>query len=268
MFKVIYANGDSYTAGDELASATFTPHFSTLYSRSDKMKQSDKENFYKFDKLRPNLKVDNKAYTAANKEMCYVKTLGSALGLPVINESLGGRSNQTVATTTIQHFNSDILMMHRPEDVLAVIGLTSFERIKLPNPTNDKFNHSLSMLLSFPTPTYSKEVSHFFTSHATDEYLFFDNYLDIMGLVAFFEKMNISYIFADSGMYTKRMSSVSEVAPASKNLMPKPDAVMSDEILDHYEKVYHSMGHFSKVIHDRFAITLEKIIREKFSDKL
>lgn len=267
MKKIIFCNGDSFMAGDELAMSEFYPEFSALRSCNDFTIPSDKQQ----EKWREHTIADLPKffqYREKCKTYAYPNIIASELNIPVINKAVGGQSNQAITSITYEYLEEKLLKEYNPAEILVVCHLTSFHRIKVPNyqDTNTD-DSSTTVLLTYKQPKYD-EVRKFFLEHASDRYLLADTAMHIFGLIKYLEARGIDYILTDSSLYRRNVEAYKFTHSKEQiDLLPIPDP---DYFMDHYinfqanELCMCQLGHYSKVIHDRFGKFLASKIKELY----
>ena len=276
-FKVLIGNGDSYSAGDETASPQFYPKYAKLYPAGDFQKPESK---LREDWIKESFHTPvHFEYKKQCKLLSYPNVLASLLKLEVVNLSQSGQANPTTTATTIGYIEDHIRPYYDLEEILVVINLTNFDRLKIPMPEDSK-QHSpdsipnlyncQSLLLGWPMISHHipKElINHF--QLASDKYLILENIASILSLIKYFEQNSIDYVLTDSNLY--RMSRERH-ADQYKNFLAQLPIIDNDYTflnqLTPGELQICEFGHYSAKGHRIFASHLEKLIRARFPNKL
>lgn len=269
MFKLIYANGDSFVAGDELASKKYLPEFSETYTR-DEFKKIDKEKIYKrFTKSTKKFGFDEKAYRQDNYDLAFPSIISKQLQTPIINRAYSGKSNQTICASVIDDLEMEILKNYKPEEILVIVGLTEFARLKFPSKSKGN-SDTTSMMMAYGSGRISQEVQEYFIRETTDKFLITDNFLSISGLIYYLDKLGISYILSDSSAYSTNLSGINfyPMNDRLRKLFPQPDVIMTSHMNKSSEKVLCMLGHYTSVIHERHADKIIELLKQKYPDKL
>jgi hypothetical protein len=262
MKKVIVCNGDSFMAGDELAMAEFYPEFASFHETGTRG-LSTPEKFLKWNRVSMADLDKWRAYVVKCKTLAYPAVVGRCLNLPVINLAKGGQSNQTAVAQIIDCIETNLVGQYSYDEMLVILHLTSFDRLKVPNNNNLENDRYQSLMMTYPLPNYD-EVRKFYLEFANDEYLLTDSLIDILGFIKYCEMRNISYILTECELYSIfKNNHVGKLPSHYSNLLPEVKYNMSKHAHPN-EQVVCEMGHFSKVIHDRFGLNLAEIISNQY----
>lgn len=251
-YKCVVVCGDSFFAGDELAIGEFYQDYQSLYPiRIEDRLPSDKElRSYSL------LNRDSKYESYKNKciELRFTTTIEKHLDIPVFNLSRGGFSNSAIVSRILDFLCSEILKKYKPEEIYVVAGLTGLERFMIPNKSEDR-NYDAIPFNFRPDGDRGKLYDWFIKNYSAN-YVITDNLLHIMGMTNFLKSNNIKYSLVDSYLYTYNLCDAERICKEELEIFlrsfPKPDIIM-ENLKNDNETVYHEMGHFSKVIHERLA---------------
>lgn len=250
MYDLIYANGDSYTAGSGLAQEMYydlpplnghevTPELRTkVYAKKDKCKGD---------------------WSNTERQRAYPATLGFFANTKVINNAQGGAGLGNIA------FNStkDLVDLSKKYNrILAVIGLTNPQRVFFPRPPNN------TLLFGNPLNNYSK-----LEQAILDKYAFtFSNFdleiysiIHFLGLVQIIEWMdNVDLILIETPAYkTKDADPNKDYDVIKKNVAP----LIFDSLVPDYKKsmqIHTGCNHVIKDYHDDLAKKIyKKLWRQK-----
>jgi len=253
-YKLLYTNGDSFAAGEELALPDLYPDIAELYTTT--------EFYQKITSVGRTTPPNTPEYRKRCKELCYSKTVADSLGIDIVNDALGGQANQVTVASTFMRLESDLLTRYNPEDIFVIINLTGFDRMKLPN--KDAEFKCQSFMLNYPYPG-SSSVHDFLIREVVDEYSIVDNLIHINFLKNYLESKKIQHLFVDSVLYERSMANTRKTIKHllhTKTMMVKPSMAMISEFAFANEKVVHTNGHYSQVIHDRFAAKIVDYIKK------
>lgn len=264
-YKIIYANGDSYAAGDELAYSKYYPDFASLYTKEEPRPPPDKM----IRRWRKAMEQDWDKFRLYQKEcltLTYSAKVAENLGLHYINQSLGGRSNQEMISLTIEYLERRLLRIYKPEEILILIGVTGFTRFQIP--LEDRLCGSTSLLLGYPLDGQEGIYTHY-THNMNDAFMLRDNAMHFLAATSYFEKKGIDVLYVDNIMYDSsrgyHMHSIEHDSMIS--LLPDPDVIMASYMYPR-ERLMHICGHFSEEVHKRTADNIVEIIKEKYPTKV
>lgn len=262
-FKIIYTNGDSFAAGDELAYAQFYPDFSQLFRQNETL--PDKKKLVKkwgeamakdWDKYRK--------FEETCREMSYTAKLGNLLNLPWMNMAKGGRSNQEMIGLTIEYLERRLLRIYKPEEILVVLGITNFERFMIPS--EQSITGTASLIVGYPAQD-SDNVYNYYLSNFNENYAMIDNVVSFLGGLQYLTSKGISFLLVDNLMYSRsKVIYINKLNNPMIHLLPKEDLIMG-EYVSRTEPETHICGHFAEPVHERVANELAKIAKERFADK-
>ena len=265
-FKIIYTNGDSYAAGDELGYSKHFPEMATLvqYGLDLKEHKDHTSTMEVWKKLTVNTKGNYQSYLKECTRLAYTAKVSSLLDIPSINLSKTGRSNQEIIALTIDYLENRLLNIYKPEEILVILGLTGFERYRVPY--ESEVSGSTSIMLNYPKPENNKLYEYYVMNH-NNNYVISDIATHFTAGMLYFEKKGISVVLVDSGMFSK---SRKYLAAAYNNalftLIPEAELDMST-LVQKGEYCRHLLGHYSEIVHERTAEALSAVIKEKFKDK-
>jgi len=262
-FKIIYTNGDSYAAGDELGYSKYFPEMATLVQFGADVKVNP-ANAELWSTLTTNTNGKYDLYLKECKRLAYTAKVSSLLDIPSINLAKGGRSNQESIALTIDYLENRLLRIYQPEEILVILGVTGFERYRVPYEKD--VSGSTSMMLNYPSKDVTKVYEYYVMNH-NNKYIISDVATHFTAGMLYFEKKGISVVLVDSQMFSKsRQHLAAAYNDALINLIPKADMDMST-LIKPGEYCRHLLGHYSEIIHERTAETLSAVIKEKFKDK-
>lgn len=251
-YKCIVVCGDSFFAGDELAIDEFYQDYQTLYSErvEDRLPSDKKLKSYSI--LNKDLKYES--YRNKCIELRFTTTIEKYFNIPIFNLSRGGFSNSAIVSRILDFLCSDSLKKYKPEEIYVVLGLTGLERFMIPNKLENRNYDAIPF--NFRPDGDRGKIFDWFMKNYSANYVITDNLLHILGVINFLKSNNISYSLVDSYLYTYNLCDAEKICKEELEiflkLFPKPDIIMETLKIDN-EKVYHEMGHFSKVIHERLA---------------
>ena len=267
-FKLLLANGDSYAAGTDTALPSFYPEMGDTYSVRDKPPHSWKT-FRRFDKLSRDSEYHDR-YLEACLENSFPAQLGKKLNLETLNLSLGGQSNSSMAAITIAYIEHILKFQYKLEDILVVLNLTGFQRLKIPvrKPFGRYRYDCGNVMLGHIQPT-NKELLTIF-QNTSDKFLVLENFIAITALIKFLETYNISYIFTDSHLYTfdKQVLCDKEFDSGFLDLFPTVDEpCIMKNLIQPEARIFHILGHYTTEFYTKFSDMVCDYIVDKFKDK-
>jgi hypothetical protein len=269
-FKFLLANGDSYVAGADTALDEFYPRFSQLYLPNDKAKK----NIHQWDAWPKAISKDQGKFAYYCKkclEYSYPSQLASLLDISSMNIAVSGQSNSVTAATTIGYIEDHLLSKYQPEEILVLVGLTSFDRLKVPSPANAEYDDiptqygCKSMILKYQNRDIPYDVQDYFET-ATDRYLALENIVTILGLIDYLKIRNISYIITESSLYNRWIGNIDTKFPERFNelfYMPE-EKLRFQSVINSCDQIVTEFDHYGKEAHVRFAKILHEHINETF----
>jgi len=262
-FKIIYTNGDSYASGDELGYSKYYPEMSGLTPFSMNI-PVDPESAVLWGKLTVNNFDKYRLYLEECKRLAYTAKLGSILNIPSINLSRGGRSNQEAIALTIDYLENRLLKIYKPEEILVILGVTWFERYRVPYEKD--VSGSTSLILGHPRGDATDLYQYYVMNH-NDKFIISDVATHFIAGMLYLEKKGISVVLVDSQLFARSKQHMKDTYKDSLlNMIPDADVTMG-LYAQPGEKCRHKLGHFSEVVHERTAEALSAVIKEKFKDK-
>jgi hypothetical protein len=183
---ILYANGCSLTEGSELGNKQFgwdEKKFGVATSRT-------------YSALTPQ-------HYAHMEYHAWPAVLARSLGMEVLNEGLGGSSNERIARTTISAVGK-LLKTHKPEDIFVIVGWTAYERFETRHRGQwRQFIPDLVAQIQKNTTDLSPEFLDYLKKHVKwvsgDPIYNITNYLQsIISLKTFLESKKIKYVFTHS----------------------------------------------------------------------
>ena len=128
--KIIYCNGDSFVAGDELADHEFFDDHPGLLSVSDSNEKKRIAAEWRRKSCRTRDGETNRKLRELERIKAFPNRLQEITGIPVINDAVGGASFERIARTTI---TSLIDLKNEYSEITAIIGLTCPDRFEIPS---------------------------------------------------------------------------------------------------------------------------------------
>jgi len=239
MYDLIYANGDSYTAGSGLAQELYSDlpplngHEVTpaLRKKINKRREKCKDEVHNIERQR-----------------AYPNTLGFFANTEVINNAQGGAGLGNIV------FNStkDLLDLRKKHDrILAVIGLTNPQRVFFPRPPNN------TLLFGNYTTEYSKLEQGVLDKYAlefTNLELELYSVVYFLGLIQLVKWMdNVDLILVETPAFKTK-----DADPDNnyKIIKDKVGPIIYDNLVPNYKKsmeIHTGCNHIIKDYHDDCA---------------
>lgn len=254
---LIYANGDSFTAGIELA-AEMLPGFPG--NRSDAPFNEDSiQNFKWLDQVYINCPNIIPAYLSESRRRAYPQKISALLNCEVINNAIGGASMDYIARTTILDL---INLKNNHKDIVAVIGTTQTSRIDLPM-ANSQWQ-SVQIGYRFPVDIPSIFEKYYVKSY-TNYHALTNYYQNLIHIQDFCKVNDIRLIFVNlmNDQPTIPEDNIEEANKVTqlKNYVKDYDFDMpaisySMKGLD----IYAPCGHFTEIVHAKLAEEIVKTL--------
>lgn len=239
MYDLIYANGDSYTAGSGLAQEVYHD-IGPLEGNAvtEKVRQQTQLKKMKCTSDWSNLE----------RQRAYPATLGFFANTEVINNSQGGAGLGQIAFSCTK----DLINLSKTHNkILAIIGLTNPQRLFYPRPPNN------TLLFKNPLNNYGKIERCILENYAeqlTNEDLELNGVLSLIAIIQLCEWMsNVDLLLIETPAYH-----INQVDPnnkyhiISKNIKPK----IFDTLVPNYNKkmkIHTGCNHIVKDYHDDLA---------------
>lgn len=236
MYDLIYANGDSYTAGTGLAQH--------LYIDKPPLKGDDVTDDLrlKSDRKKSKCREDWKSIELQN---AYPATLGKFANTQVINNAEGGAGLGNIAMKAARDL---IMLSKKHEKIFAMIGLTNANRIFFPRAWNNTIlwnKNKHTKIEQIVLETYAEKLD------AIDLEIY--NVLNFIGLLNIMDRIpNIDFVIVETPAYD-----ISNVDPQDKYKVIK-DIVAPHvhQLVPNYDKelqIHTTCFHVVKDYHDDFA---------------
>ena len=261
-YKILYINGDSYSAGVGLS-------YEDLYPKNDFFKQRyHKSNMWNFSLKNNQIiqrllinefgtgKLDNSKLAVLEKEKSFSKKIEAKSNIPTINNSLGGSSLGEIFQSTVQDVQQ-LLQKFKPEEIFVTIMLTSVTRLCLPTslPIGIMNRTFLSAIPSFDGELRSKELKQMkksFYLNANDQFLFLNGISSVCALINFLHFLKIKYCLLDSCLFKMSINALKTIDVNAKHFYIPISATIDDWFHDK-EKIFLPCGHFSENVHEKIA---------------
>lgn len=250
---VIYANGDSFTHGSELAS-DMLPGFPGWSNRFPLDEVKVKENYT----WMRDIMKENTALISLYMDECvrraYPQKVANILNCEVLNNSEAGASMDRIARNTI----IDLLDLKNKgtKDIVAIIGTTSIFRIDLPI----KNNQWLSMQIGGHNDNLS-EIPPSLIVHYVKDYSVihaYSNYYKNLILIQDFCKVNdIKLILIETLFKDAEESNENNLL---RQYAKTYDFSMSKIAHELGGNIFAPCGHFSEIVHNKLADEIVKIL--------
>jgi hypothetical protein len=253
---LIYANGDSFTAGIELA-ADMLPGFPGNRSDAPIHKDSEK-NFKWLDDVYINHQDLITPYLTESRRRAYPQKIGKALNCKVVNNSQGGASMDGIARTSILDL---INLKKNYNDIVAVIGTTQTSRIDLPV----ELSQWQSVQVGYKFPPYIPVVVEKYYVKTYSNYHALTNYYKNLIYIQDFCKVNdIRLVFVNlmNDQPTIPEDNVQEANKVTqlKNYVKKYDFDMPTIAHTMQGDIFAPCGHFTEIVHTKLAEEIVKTL--------
>jgi len=261
MYDYIYANGDSFTAGRDLADFLYVPGYplQTFTSWQKNIKYVEKQGYEYLKKQGQSI---NQHIAPLERRMSFVAKLSELTDVPYWNNAISGNSTANIALNTYK----DLLYIaerRKGQKVLVLIGLTNAGRLWFPNPTNPSNTLIINRITGFK---YKEEkiISEWFVKHSThtDLLLIMSNQLN--GIITFCENLDldIDLYFVGNPLFCHRHfdeitgKSYKPIVDIIKNRTI--DILGGEDIHEHFKKKrFSSSGHLPIADHESLAQRLK-----------
>jgi len=261
MYDYIYANGDSFTAGRDLADFLYVPDYplQTFSSWIKNIGYVEKQGEKYLKKQGQSM---NQHIAPLERRMSFVAKLSELTDTPYWNNAISGNSTANTALNTYK----DLLYLNekrKGQRILVLIGLTNAGRLWFPNPKNP----SNTLILNRSTGFKHREekiISDWYVRHSnhTDLHLIMANQLN--GIITFSENLDldIDLYFVGNPLFCHRH--FDEITGDSYK--PIVDIIKSrtidilggEDIHEHFEEErFSSSGHLPIADHERLAQRLK-----------
>jgi hypothetical protein len=239
MYDLIYANGDSYTAGSGLAQE--------MYYDSKPLRGYDVTSEVRTKVHISKMKCKAK-WSIAERERSYPATLGAITNTEVINHAQGGAGLGQIAFTTV----TDLIELSKQHNkILAIIGLTNPQRLFYPRP------HNNTLLFNNHVANYNKIeqcVLEAFAQKFSNEELEINGIISLLAILQLCDWMNnVDIILIETPAYPlKHVDLENKYQILKDNIKPK----VFDTLVPNYDKemkIHTGCNHIIKKYHDDLA---------------
>lgn len=268
---LIYANGDSFTAGNELVYEDLDSYPGDLMEFPHDIPKeiwewiSHCEKKYRF-------LANEKQYELMEKIKAYPHLVGNHLNAEIINNAKGGSSFERVARTSLL----DLLTLRKKypdEKIVALIGIVSRGRIEIPSEDNSTQVETgwIQMQLHFESQTIDPAFKKWHLAHNSDYHM--QNVLlrDAIQLYDFCKNNNINIVFVTN--HEKDWEDIhlegnyEDIAIYEEYLFTAPIFSMrrySERCRKNGIKSYSILGHYANVVHVEMAKDIVTFIEQNF----
>jgi len=239
MYDLIYANGDSYTAGSGLAQEVY-------YDIGPLDGNAVTEKIRQQTQLKKTKCTSD--WSNIERQRAYPATLGFFANTEVLNNAQGGAGLGQIAFSCTKDL-IDLSKKHKK--ILAIIGLTNPQRLFYPRPPNN------TLLFKNPLNNYGKIERCILENYAerlTNEELELNGVLSLIAIIQMCDWMpNVDLLLIETPAYH-----INQVDPnnkydiISKNIKPK----IFDTLVPNYNKemkIHTGCNHIVKDYHDDLA---------------
>ena len=255
--KTIYCIGDSFTAGTELADKDY---YGSLYpgyltaSTADDVKRAQYREWWFKNTSRVNISgILNKK----EKEIAWPSKLGNILQATVTNAGCAGKSMQYIADTMV----SDIIKLnHRPD--LVIVQFTDPVRLEFTVADNP---FTLFLTMKLDQMPIQEQLRQILLQIETDKSLYHRWLMQIVKIKDFCDANNIPLLLVDSINVTKPYLDKFADLSHLESYISQPSISMMDVALgmNRNSLIFAAGGHFTEIVHDKFAAELSKIIQDR-----
>ena len=264
---MIYCNGDSFTAGDELGDDIIPGHLGLMDYDSPasirKMNRDWKASSHDHTTLAGMFRKQNKE-NLRNIELqkSWPTKLGHLLKTTVVNNANSGASMDQIARTTVV----DLLgFMKTNKDITVFIGLTTETRFEVGRPVDHWYSVVPQSLELAPNKDIAA-IGIAKTIIETDYHMLINFYKNVIYIKDFCAIHGIKLYFLSPHPLNKTTEERCQVHPDLKEMVEyadlKCELIMEDIAAKLRTGVYCSELHFSKTVHDEVARLLyEKVIK-------
>lgn len=271
---LIYCNGDSFVNGYELADDLIEDHpgyydFDQRHNAeltkpySDWYSKTMDGNHY-LGKIRNSL---SEQIIKDQESKAFPNIMHKKTGLDVINAAVSylGNSQPSIARNTI----ADLFQLKQKyKKIIAIIGLTSIDRIIVPHNENNWQNKMLTNTNSKTNNHYEEKVNQlleFYTHYYKDYHLYYEWYKNLYLIKSFCDQHNIVLLWT-SGLeeiIEKGNYKNSDIIALSQVLDLQYDVHLSKIAKEINEKVICPGYHYSGVVHEKAADQFISLIYDK-----
>lgn len=265
MSKILYTNGDSFTAGAELALEMILPkqaaetrygiRVNPITARLRDAHNAEIAEIYRQDT------PEIAAYDEECKRRAWPNKLGKILGYDVVNAAKSGESNGHIAHTTIKDV-TELLKHNAAEDLFVVVMITGMDRILIPF-----YDETRTVILGYdPDEPTMKQFRKMYLEHANDEFLFLETLNYVYSIENFLYRHKIRHCFVDSVLFKTTIRAYLDTNTAMYGNLPKVSYCMWDILEENpTEQWIMYGGHFDERLHEIFA---ERIANDFNTGKL
>jgi hypothetical protein len=200
MYDLIYANGDSFAAGRDLAEKQYWPE-ARLLSWTEWQEFSPKlqKLYEKFEK-EYSTRLDLALYPQ-ERNMAYSAQLGKLTNTKTINNSTSGAGHTNIALQTIRDLN-ELRKDHKK--ILVLIGLSNVGRIWFPNSEPSNPNHTLILGRHGGYKTkFEQKISEHWIEHTDSIDLHVNMAISMLAIDNFCKQNNIDMYFVGCPLFNK-----------------------------------------------------------------
>ena len=260
MYDLIYANGDSFTAGRDLVDHWYLGHnypLQTFTSWIDTIKKVEKSTIKYLESKNSTL---HEYISPAEIKVAFPAQLGKLTNTKVISNAISGNG---ITNICLNSYKDLIHLSKKHKKILALIGLTNAGRLWFPNPKNPSNTLILNRTGGYKTKE-EKLISEWYVLNAnwTDLHLIMANQL--IGLVKLAEELNIDLYFIGNPLLNdKHFNEAGDEYNSMTNIIRNKmvDVLGGRDICDHFDKPrFSSTGHLPIQDH----LELAERLKEKF----
>lgn len=252
---LIYANGDSFTAGDELTLDKLPDYPGNLSSR---IIDNPKYNRW-LEELRESNPSLVQHVISMQDTRAYPAELGKLLKCGVINKAIGGSSNDRIVRTSIH----DLLLLKKIEpDIVALIGFSAPGcREELPMPGDEWIQ--VQLINSFNITDLLQGYQTYKLTVESDYHKYSFLYRNIIQMQNFCKTLNIPVIFVSSGYSFeanyKLLDKHEDLKLYYEHITATTYSLLNAAIK--IDKPYSIFGHYSKDVHVEAANQLLDLVK-------
>lgn len=278
---IVYCNGDSFFAGDELGDDILTGHPGyAVYYKIPKYLTEWIQNSWNTDhSLYTERKMLWQQIVDLGKQRAFPNKLSNLLNIPVINNSHGGASMDRIVRTTI----TDLIELKKTtSDIVAIIGTAPLSRSEVSNCQDNKTyipdsvgdpQHWISINAAYikAGEEDTKDLIYYINQYTKNYHMLFSFYKNVMLLQEFCKSQNIAlfWVATDSDVTDVPIEQPYQNSRDLNNFQEHIDFKYTLSMYEIARELMHEVrcpsGHFSEKVHDEIAAKFSTMLKEKFN---
>jgi len=268
---LIYANGDSFTAGNELVYEDLDSYPGNLMEYPHSIPEEIWE-WINHSEEKNGFRADEAYYSSIEKSKAYPHLVGTHFNAKIVNNAKGGSSFERVARISL----FDLLTLRKKypkEKIIALVGIVGIGRVEIPsqNKTKDIVTGWTQMQMQFEASDIAPEFRKWHLLNNSDYHMQNALLRDAIQLYDFCKNNDIDIVFVtnhEKGWIDIHLEGdYEDIAVYEEYLFTAPIFSMrqySERCKKKGIKSYSILGHYANVVHVEMAKDIVTFIEQNF----